>query len=173
MILICWKPRQVFSFRTVFNGYRCCDVGYISPNHLEMFEAWYLPLSPSADNIRLAGGNGTYEGRVEVFHDDQWGTVCDDSWDNSDAIVVCQSLGYPSGTGVDEYGGGSGPIWMDEVMCRGSESSLEDCPRNEWGDHDCTHFEDAGVICGKRSRSRSEWLTICERLILLISVNPL
>ena len=113
---------------------------------------WKYHYVPSAGTIRLAGGDMVNEGRVEIFHDGQWGTVCDDSWDNSDAIVVCRSLGYLSGKGVDEYGGGSGPIWMDEVMCKGSENSLEDCPRNAWGDQDCGHSEDAGVICGKRSQ---------------------
>lgn len=42
--------------------------------------------------VRLIGAENL--GRVEVFYDDQWGTICDDNWDNAEASVVCKMLGY-------------------------------------------------------------------------------
>ena len=44
--------------------------------------------------VQLVGGSGLYEGRVEVFTDDEWGSVCDDSWDLREGTVVCRQLGY-------------------------------------------------------------------------------
>ena len=48
--------------------------------------------------IRLMIGNESSinEGRVEVFYNEQWGTICDDSWGYSEALVVCMKLGFAS-----------------------------------------------------------------------------
>lgn len=100
--------------------------------------------------VRLQGGSSSYEGRVEVLHDGEWGTICDDGWGLNEATVVCQQLDYALATYADrslEFGKGTGTIWMDDVVCDGTESSLEDCRRTDWGEHDCSHKEDAGVIC--------------------------
>uniref|UniRef100_UPI00398ED355 neurotrypsin isoform X4 n=1 Tax=Pristiophorus japonicus TaxID=55135 RepID=UPI00398ED355 len=99
--------------------------------------------------IRLVGGSSEYEGRVEVYRSGQWGTVCDDHWDEADAEVVCRQLGirYAQNPLEGQFEGGSGPIYLDDVNCSGQESSLALCPRSEWGKHDCSHQEDVTVIC--------------------------
>ena len=48
-------------------------------------------------------GNSVMEGRVEVFHDGQWGSICDDGWDINDATVVCHQLGYARAIAALEY----------------------------------------------------------------------
>ena len=93
--------------------------------------------------------NGT--GRVEVYHDNQWGTVCDRSWDGKDAFVVCDELGLVKAiheTKRAKYGQGIGPVWLNNVQCTGGERSLLDCPHSGWGNVGrCTHGNDAGVKC--------------------------
>lgn len=98
--------------------------------------------------IRLENGGSTY-GRVELFYNGAWGTVCDDSWDSNDAYVACRMLGLSGGTPKSSayYGQGSGSIWLDDLQCSGSESSLFACIHPAVGSHNCGHGEDAGVIC--------------------------
>uniref|UniRef100_UPI00398F701F galectin-3-binding protein-like n=1 Tax=Pristiophorus japonicus TaxID=55135 RepID=UPI00398F701F len=103
--------------------------------------------------LRLAGGRIPSEGRVEVYYNGEWGTVCDDNWDIAEAHVVCRSLGYVNATeaaigGV--FGSGSGSILLDDVFCTGSETSLTQCKSKGWKIHNCQHSEDAGVRCDPR-----------------------
>ena len=101
-------------------------------------------------DIRLVGGADDYEGRVEVCHDTVWGTVCDDFWSANDGRVACRQLGLPfvGTTTRASYGEGTGPIWLDNLFCTGSETQLIDCTHNGFGVHNCIHREDAGLMCG-------------------------
>lgn len=102
------------------------------------------------DPIRLVGSSQSCSGRVEIYHNNTWGTVCDDFWDINDAQVVCRQLGCGSAlsaTSIAYFAQGSGQIWLDNVNCNGSEKYLASCWHNAFGTNDCDHREDAGVIC--------------------------
>ena len=105
--------------------------------------------------IRLANGNSKGEGRVEIFHNGFWGTVCDNNWDIKDGQVVCRQLGFPGVHSAPRrawFGEGTGFIWLDDVQCDGTERSIYDCPNippsgSSWTPVRCEHSKDASVIC--------------------------
>uniref|UniRef100_A0A8D2D2F2 Scavenger receptor family member expressed on T cells 1 n=1 Tax=Sciurus vulgaris TaxID=55149 RepID=A0A8D2D2F2_SCIVU len=153
-------------------------------------------LSAGFTYLRLQNGSQPCAGRLEIFYNGTWGSVCQTLSSTSLGIlcmqlgcgpqgqllteagsrrnlctipeegavrlrggedgcsgrVVCRQLGC--GRAVDAlrgaaFGPGSGPVWLDEVGCRGSEASLWGCPAEPWGRGDCEHKEDAGVRCSE------------------------
>ena len=114
---------------------------------------YYLNISFVSHNRRkrpTISGSTPSAGRVEIFYDGQWGTICDHGWDMNDANVLCKQLGFPQASQAYSgaaHGQGTGPIWMDDVACSGSDSNIYDCSHRGWGSSDCTHGNDASVEC--------------------------
>ncbi|KAM9284655.1 macrophage receptor MARCO [Cariama cristata] len=95
--------------------------------------------------VRIAEGGR--RGRVEIFHQGSWGTICDDGWGIQEATVICRMLGYNRAVSSFTATAGTGQIWLDDVNCSGNERSIFDCQKPNWGVNNCSHNEDAGVEC--------------------------
>ena len=104
----------------------------------------------TSGTLRLTNGFAPSVGRVEVWYSDQWNTVCDDSWSNTDARVVCRHLGYQGAAIAHQnahFGEGSGGIILNNLDCTGAETSLLRCSHNGLYNHSCDHDQDASVTC--------------------------
>ena len=124
-------------------------------------------------DIRVVGGSGPHEGRVEVYHNGTWGTMCDDDWDLQDATVVCRQLGYINATaavGPARFGSGSGPILFSEVACVSNESTITECDHRSTGGHNCSQSQDVGVVCEGQSVLSDVHLCNFERNFVCVHV---
>ncbi|XP_060586154.1 uncharacterized protein LOC132741902 [Ruditapes philippinarum] len=139
--------------------------------------------------VRLVEGSNQYEGRLEVWHDNTWGTVCDDEFTALSASVVCKMLNYPHNNPLvfksAYFGAGKLPIHLDDVKCTGTEISLPQCPHRSWGLNDCSHDEDVGISCTQirlvnglnRYEGRLEvwhdntWWTVCDDAFSALSAK--
>jgi deleted-in-malignant-brain-tumors protein 1 len=128
-----------------------------------------LKFVTSEKKVRLVGGPDSHEGRVEVFYEGEWGSICDDKWNLRDGHVICRMLGFGLAVSVSccsQYGiSDSQKIWMDDVRCKGHERSIMSCAHRKWGEHNCNSKETAGLVCREPKKTAGEWL-----LFIFISV---
>ena len=101
--------------------------------------------------VQLAGGRSYNQGRVEVYYNGEWGTVCNTRWDYTDASVVCRQLGlgaYGGTLSSSYFEKGSGSIFISDVSCTSIDHTLAACGHLGVGiTYDCDHNDDAGVEC--------------------------
>jgi deleted-in-malignant-brain-tumors protein 1 len=105
--------------------------------------------------IRLVNPNNNKSGRVEIYHPSfGWGTVCGlAGWTKVEGRVVCRQLNFTGANAVMQfslYGGGSGPVLLDNIECTGNESYIRECSHLGWNVYHSwcdTHYYDAGVDC--------------------------
>ncbi|XP_046476205.1 uncharacterized protein [Neodiprion pinetum] len=102
--------------------------------------------------IRLSGSNNTNQGRVEVKVWEKWGQVCDDGFGMIAANVACKELGFIYGAQevrpAGYYGNADSQLFlMDQLKCRGNETSLRECDFDGWGIHNCLPEEAVGIVC--------------------------
>lgn len=161
------------------NEKRCAHVRYVHCMSYHLSFPWDLSESVLLSivtcvngDLRLQDGLSVYEGRVEVCHNETWGTVCDDHWTQQASNVACRQLGF----NMTDYGEWSffhvflwfwfclvvhdlspevfssvnssvTPILLDNVRCIGSEGTLVECQHSPVGSHDCDHTEDVNIRC--------------------------
>ena len=102
--------------------------------------------------LRLVNtGSTQFGGWLEVYYNNEWGTVCDNSWGSSDATVACRQMGFVGVNDSKTSRFGSGAyiqrIWLNDVACSGSELQLIDCSHAGIGNEDCDHRKDVGIVC--------------------------
>ena len=125
-----------------------CRMHNLNENLIKLI--YFLLLLDLPIKVRLVGGETPNKGRVEVYHNGFWGTICTEGWDLLDASVVCRMLGYTGAWSAGcctEYQGNTGPVWLNELSCTGKETSLSECGHSGWGVRNCDHRKDAEIIC--------------------------
>ena len=92
---------------------------------------------------------------MQIQYNAEWGSICDDSFDqnNNGANVICKMMGYTSGTYSAAYKQVSiatarnAKMHLDNVVCKGNETSIEQCAHSGWGNENCGNSEAVGVRC--------------------------
>ena len=107
--------------------------------------------------IRLVDGEiFPFSGRVEVYNNGIWQTVCGIGWSRINTRVVCRQLGYGHGFLSTDFSvpAGTGKILMGYIKCRNDHTNLLACSHNGFGNHDCKHLQDVGVKCWPHSHRK-------------------
>ncbi|CAE8726009.1 unnamed protein product, partial [Polarella glacialis] len=136
------------------------------------FDCEVCSTRPDDSHVRLADGTAL-SGRLEIFHDGAWGSVCGRNFTDVEASVVCHQLGLVGGESLGaSSASGSGPIWMSGVGCKGSETGLGQCSHAGWDVHNCSHTEDVAVLCSHTVDSPKMCCTSKSQVFLALASGP-
>ena len=111
------------------------ELKFVSTTH----GAQYVMTIGMAQMLELSADNWDYHGHVRISS-----TYSSTVKYERISIVHCA---VAAAVGNARYGEGEGRILLDDVECGGFERSLLGCTANRIGEHNCAHFEDAGVMC--------------------------
>ncbi|KAM4650671.1 uncharacterized protein O3C94_013374 isoform 2-T2 [Discoglossus pictus] len=140
------------------SGYNICLMLPMLMEFSRTSQIWFLTVSilgvslTDEQSLKLVNGPSICAGRVEVFHNGEWKTMCDDSWDTRKAQVVCRQLNCGTALaapGNAYYGPGNGSILLHNLICSGKESSINNCTLQPWEKLGCYHYEDASAVCSE------------------------
>jgi len=128
--------------------------------------------------VRLRDGMTSNQGRVELYLNGTWGTICDDYWGIEEANVICRMLNYSEGAWSTQccgwYFRGFAPrkIWLDDVHCVGDEHSIGECSHGGWGNHNCGRSNNVGVVCKYTPVPRPGRILVVHLLLLFNGPPP-
>ena len=112
---------------------------------IRMYNA-YISVAPLP--VRLQGSPYASTGRLEIWRNNTWGSICNERFTIEAANVVCRQLGFDQAldyTPGGYFGQSTGPIHMSNVMCNGNEAAITDCTFSTT--HSCDHSQDVGIYC--------------------------
>lgn len=119
-----------------------------------------MPSLPDFLALRLVNGNDC-AGRVEVFYNGTWGSICSNRMSQLTAVTMCKQLGCGDGGGIAmdfKYGRGSGPTWLDHIECTEQHSSLWQCQSDPWHPRSCDNrAEETHITCTGNQKCICIW----------------
>ena len=100
---------------------------------------------------RLREGNSPLEGRLEIYYQGVWRSVCTQHWTFKEAHVACRMMGYHSALYAETiYGSFDRQVGIQDLRCKGSEKDLVGCRNNGWNLQGCQDKMYAAAICSSK-----------------------
>ena len=107
---------------------------------------WHIRIYQFA--VRLVDSGSYSEGRIEVYYNGIWGTVCNNGWNDKYANLICAQLGFGSSGRLADFGPGTGIVMLERVLCSINDTILASCGHYGVGiTVECSHNNDIGVKC--------------------------